>query len=130
MPSYYGEWLTFNTQEAPFDNVKVRQAMNYAVDKKASASCTTARTRRTPRRPSSTRRCGRSKRRLAEGLGRAAGLRLDLEKAKSLLAESGVADQLNGKTIAYYESTPSMKGVGEAFIDAMSKLGVRSRPRR
>ena len=34
-PSYYGEWITFNTQEAPFDNVKVRQAMNYAFDKKA-----------------------------------------------------------------------------------------------
>ena len=33
-PSYYGEWITFNTAEAPFDNVKVRQALNYAVDKK------------------------------------------------------------------------------------------------
>jgi ABC-type transport system substrate-binding protein len=32
---------------------------------------------------------------------------VDLDKAKSLLAESGVADKLNGKTIAYYEPTPS-----------------------
>ena len=34
-PSYYGEWITFNTAEPPFDNVKVRQALNYALDKKA-----------------------------------------------------------------------------------------------
>ena len=34
-PSYYGEWITFNTQQPPFDNVKVRQALNYAFDKKA-----------------------------------------------------------------------------------------------
>ncbi len=48
----------------------------------------------------------------------------DLEKARQLLDESGVADQLNGKTIAYYESTPSIKGIGESFIDSMSKLGI------
>ena len=35
IPSYYGEWITFNTQKAPFDNVKVRQALNYAFDKRA-----------------------------------------------------------------------------------------------
>ncbi len=35
-----------------------------------------------------------------------------------------MADQLNGKTIAYYESTPSIKGIGESFIDSMSKLGI------
>ena len=33
VPSFYGEWITFNTQLPPFDNVQVRQAMNYAVDK-------------------------------------------------------------------------------------------------
>ena len=45
-------------------------------------------------------------------------------RRKQLLDESGVADQLNGKTIAYYESTPSIKGIGESFIDSMSKLGI------
>ena len=28
-------YIAFNTEKAPFDNVKVRQALNYAVDKKA-----------------------------------------------------------------------------------------------
>ena len=35
IPSYYGEWITFNTQTPPFDNLQVRQALNYAVDKAA-----------------------------------------------------------------------------------------------
>ncbi|EJS90955.1 HbpA, partial [Pasteurella multocida subsp. multocida str. Anand1_cattle] len=28
-------YIAFNTEKAPFDNVKVRQALNYATDKKA-----------------------------------------------------------------------------------------------
>ena len=28
-------YIAFNTEKAPFDNAKVRQALNYAVDKKA-----------------------------------------------------------------------------------------------
>ena len=28
-------YIAFNTEKAPFDNVKVRQALNYAVDKNA-----------------------------------------------------------------------------------------------
>ncbi len=31
--SYMTEWIAFNTQRPPFDNVKVRQALNFAVDK-------------------------------------------------------------------------------------------------
>ena len=29
-------YIAFNTEKAPFDNVKVRQALNYAVDKKSN----------------------------------------------------------------------------------------------
>jgi peptide/nickel transport system substrate-binding protein len=32
--SYYSNFLAFNTQRPPFDNAKVRQALNYAMDKK------------------------------------------------------------------------------------------------
>ena len=48
----------------------------------------------------------------------------DLETARQLLDESGVADQLNGLTISYYESTPSIKGIAESFIDSMAQLGI------
>ena len=41
-----------------------------------------------------------------------------------------MADQLNGTEIAYYESTPSIKGAAESFIDSMSKLGITIKARK
>lgn len=35
IPSIIVRYMTLNTQKAPFDNVKVRQALNYAIDKEA-----------------------------------------------------------------------------------------------
>lgn len=32
-PEMFSQYYTFNTKRAPFDNVKVRQAINYAIDK-------------------------------------------------------------------------------------------------
>jgi peptide/nickel transport system substrate-binding protein len=58
------------------------------------------------------------------------GYDYDEAMARQLLDESGVKDQLNGKEIAYYESTPSIKGAAEAFIDAMGKLGVTIKARK
>ena len=46
----------------------------------------------------------------------------DLEKAKQLLAESGVADQLNGKVITTMES-PVPMGMALALQDAVRQLG-------
>ena len=60
VPSFYGEWITFNTQQPPFDNVKVRQAMNYALDKAGLRACI-GRKAPTPRPRWSTRRCGPSR---------------------------------------------------------------------
>jgi hypothetical protein len=47
--------------------------------------------------------------------------------ARQLLDESGVKDQLQNKEIAYYDSTPSIKGAAEAFIDAMGKATTAAR---
>ena len=129
--SYYGEWMTFDTKKAPFDNVKVRQALNYAFDKKAVRElfygADAAPTKGTLVNPSLWT--------FEQAAWQAAWDQLpaydvDLVKAKQLLDESGVADQLNGKEIAYYDSTPSIKGAAEAFIDAMSKLGITIKARK
>ena len=131
--SFYGEWITFNTQAAPFDNVKARQAMNYAFNKKAVRElfygAEAEATKMTLVNPS-----------LWATLGDAAAWQTawdelpaydyDEAKARQLLDESGVKDQLQGKEIAYYESTPSIKGAAEAFIDAMGKLGVEIKARK
>ena len=129
--SYYGEWITFNTKKAPFDNVKVRQALNYAFDKKAVRElfygADAAPTKGTLVNPSLWT--------FEKDAWQAAWDQLpaydvDLAKAKQLLDESGVADQLNGTEIAYYDSTPSIKGAAEAFIDSMSKLGITIKARK
>ncbi len=124
-PSYYGEWITFNTAEAPFDNVKVRQALNYAVDKRAIRQlfygADTPDTKATLVYPTLWTFDQPDWQAAWDALP---AYDQDLAKAKQLLDESGVADQLNGKTIAYYESTPSIKAIGESFIDSMSKLGI------
>lgn len=131
VPSYYGEWITFNTRAAPFDNVKVRQALNYAFDKRAVRQLyygtEALETKATLVNPTLWT--------FEKAAWEAAWEELpaydqDLEKAKQLLDESGVADQLNGKTIAYYESTPSIKGAAEAFIDSMGKLGITIEARK
>ena len=131
VPSYYGEWLTFNTQKAPFDNVKVRQAMNYAFDKKAVRELYYGKdaleTKATLVNPTLWTF---EKDAWQKAWDELPAYDVDLEKAKQLLAESGVADQLNGKTIAYYESTPSVKGAAEAFIEAMGKIGVDIQARK
>lgn len=131
--SYYGEWITFNTQKAPFDNVKARQAMNYAFDKKAVRElyygADAEPTKATLVNPS-----------LWPTLGDTAAWQAAWDAlpaydyneatARQLLDESGVKDQLQNTEIAYYESTPSIKGAAEAFIDAMGKLGVTIKARK
>lgn len=125
--SYYGEWVTFNTQKAPFDNVKIRQALNYAMDKKGVRELyygpETAATKMTLVNPTLWSTLG-SKEAWQAAWDQLPAYDQDLVKAKQLLDESGVSDQLNGKEIAYYESTPSIKGAAEAFIAAMSSLGI------
>jgi peptide/nickel transport system substrate-binding protein len=131
--SYYGEWITFNTQKPPFDNVKARQAMNYAFNKKAVRELFYG----TDAEPTKATLVNPS---LWPTLGDAAPWQTawdalpsydyDEAKARQLLDESGVKDQLQNKEIAYYESTPSIKGAAESFIDSMGKLGVTIKARK
>lgn len=129
--SYYGEWITFNTQKAPFDNVKARQAMNYAFNKKAVRELYYG----ADADPTKATLVNPSLWTIGTAAWQTAWDQLpsydyDEAKARQLLDESGVKDQLNGAEIAYYESTPSIKGAAESFIDAMGKLGVTIKARK
>jgi peptide/nickel transport system substrate-binding protein len=124
IPSYYGEWITWNNQRPPFDNVKLRQALNYAVDKAGLRELYwpgTPATKATLVYPPLWTFEREQWEAAWEDLP---AYDQDLEMARQLLEESGVADQLDGLTVTYYESTPSIKGIGEHFIDVMSQLGV------
>lgn len=129
--SYYGEWITFNTQKPPFDNVKIRQALNYAFDKKAVRELfygpEAAPTKATLVNPSLWTF---EKQAWQAAWDQLPAYDYDPARARQLLEESGVANKLNGTEIAYYESTPSIKGAAEAFIDAMAKLGITIKARK
>lgn len=131
--SYYGEWITFNTQKAPFNNVKARQAMNYAFDKKAVRElfygADAEPTKATLVNPSLWSTLGDT---TAWQTAWDALPSYDYNQAtaQQLLDESGVKDKLQNAEIAYYDSTPSIKGAAEAFIDAMGKLGVTIKARK
>ncbi len=116
-------YIAFNTEKAPFDNVKVRQALNYAVDKKAIIEA------------------------VYQGAGTPAKNPLpptiwsyndevqdypyDPEKAKQLLAEAGYP---NGFTTDFWiqpvvrASNPNPKRMAELIMADWAKVGVKTNP--
>lgn len=123
--SFLTDFIAFNTQVAPFDNVKVRQALNYAIDKPAvrqvSLGDFAADARATQVGPAMWL--------FDTDLWKAAfdtvpDYAFDMDKAKALLEESGVADQLNGKVITVDEN-PVRMAQALALQDAASQLGYQ-----
>lgn len=118
-PGMHVWWTAFNTQRAPFDNVKVRQAVNYAIDKDAIVNG------------------------ILQGSGEVANSPLpptvwghnpnvknydyDLDKAKELLAEAGYPD---GFEVTYWvpESGSGMQqpqAMAAAIQSDLAKIGVK-----
>jgi peptide/nickel transport system substrate-binding protein len=125
--SYYSNFLAFNTQRPPFDNVKVRQALNYAVDKKLLtqnlypiADAVTA-ARAVDVMP---RLWTFEKDKWAAAYEALPAYDIDMEKAKALLEESGVADQLNG-TVITTDENPLSLGMALALQAAVAELGYQ-----
>jgi peptide/nickel transport system substrate-binding protein len=122
--SYFVGYLAFNTQRPPFDNLKVRQALGHLLDMTQVAPAIAG--------PSTVAIHGpvppalwtfeRAKWQAADD--QLPRQERDLEKARQLLAESGVADQLNGKTILVADITPEGPLV-EAFVAAAAELGIQ-----
>ena len=116
-------YIAFNTEKAPFDNVKVRQALNYAVDKKAIIDA------------------------VYQGAGTPAKNPLpptiwsynddiqdypyDPQKAKQLLAEAGYP---NGFETDFWiqpvirASNPNPKRMAELIMADWAKIGVKANP--
>jgi peptide/nickel transport system substrate-binding protein len=123
--SYLSDFIAFNTQRAPFNNTKVRQALNYAIDKVAVRKATLGDF------------ATDSKSAITVGPWMAAVFEQsqwdalyptlptyakDMTKAKQLLQESGVADQINGKVITTDEN-PVRMAQALALQAAAKELG-------
>jgi peptide/nickel transport system substrate-binding protein len=125
--SYLSYFLAFNTQRPPFDNLKVRQALNYAMDKvlltqnlyPVSDAVSVARAVDVMPRLWTF-----EKDKWQAAYDALPDYAFDMEKAKQLLEESGVADQLNGMTITTDEN-PLTLGMALALQAAAAELGYQ-----
>jgi len=127
---YQNDTIVFNNQRPPFNNVKVRQALNYAVDKaqitKALLGDAATVARAVPLGP---RIWAFEKAKWQAAYEKLPTYARDLAKAKQLLDESGVADQLNGKEITTAEN-PVFLGQALALQAAAAELGITLKIRK
>jgi len=115
-PSALYEYVGMNTQKAPFDNVKVRQAIAYALDKEGIVFA------------------------VAEGAGIVANNQLidsifgytaevkpypyNVEKAKALLAEAGYQ---NGFKVEITTIDGHRKNIAQIVVDNLQKIGIEAK---
>lgn len=122
--SFLNDWIAFNTQRPPFDNVKVRQALNYAVDKAQVTTTLLGDAGLVARAvPVGPVMWVFAKEKWEAAYAELPSYERDLDQAKQLLAESGVGDQLNGKVITTDEN-PVRLGQALALQAAAAELGV------
>jgi peptide/nickel transport system substrate-binding protein len=122
--SFLTDWIAFNTQRPPFDNLKVRQAFNYAIDKVQTTKTLLGDAATVARAVDVMPKLWTfEQEKWAAAYEALPAYDYDLEKAKQLLAESGVADQLNGKEITTDEN-PVRLGQALVLQAAAKDLGV------
>jgi peptide/nickel transport system substrate-binding protein len=107
----YYFWM--NTQEPPFDDVKVRQAINYAIDPEALNRVFGGRLHPTqqilpPGMP---------------GYEENTPYPFDLDKAKELLAEANPSDK---DITVWTDDEPDRKRIGEYYQDLLTQLGFNA----
>lgn len=121
--TYLTDFIAFNTQRPPFDNAKLRQALNYAIDKVGVRTISMG----DFALDAKATQVGPAMWVFEKEAWEAAYAALpdyaqDMEKAAALLAESGVADQLDGKVITVDEN-PVRVAQALALQDAAAQLG-------
>ena len=111
--SVYTYWLAMNTQKKPFDNVKVRQAVNYALDKEAIIKAVLRGYGKPADSPLAPQVWGYSKVKTYP---------YDLTKAKALLTEAGYPNGFK-TTLRGAESTEA-KEVMVAIQGQLKQAGI------
>ena len=113
--SIYTYWLAINVQKKPFDQLKVRQALNYAIDKEAIIKAVLRGYAKSADSPLAPQVWGYSKVKTYP---------YDVAKAKSLLAEAGVPTGF--KTILRGADSTEAKEVMVAIQGQLKAVGVEA----
>ncbi|MDM9624232.1 peptide ABC transporter substrate-binding protein [Rhizobium sp. AC44/96] len=111
-------YITLNTKVKPFDNVKVRQAVNMAINKERITRILNGRATpaNQPLPP------------LMPGYDKAfTGYAYDVAKAKALLAEAGFADGF--ETVLYSTNTDPQPRIAQAIQQDLAAIGVKAEVR-
>ncbi|WP_373767048.1 ABC transporter substrate-binding protein [Glaesserella sp.] len=114
-------YIAFNTEKAPFDNVKVRQALNYAVDKNAIIDAVYRGAGVAAKNPLPPTIWGYN--------NQITGYEYNPEKAKALLKEAGLE---NGFTTQIWvqpvvrASNPNPRRMAELVQNDWAKVGVKA----
>jgi glutathione transport system substrate-binding protein len=113
--SIYTFWVSMNVTKKPFDNVKVRQALNYAIDKEAIIKAVLRGYGKPADSPLAPQVWGYSKVKTYP---------YDPAKAKALLAEAGYPNGF--KTILRGAETTEAKEVMVAIQGQLKQVGVEA----
>ncbi|MBY3366845.1 ABC transporter substrate-binding protein [Rhizobium laguerreae] len=111
-------YITLNTKVKPFDNVKVRQALNMAINKERITRILNGRATpaNQPLPP------------LMPGYDKSfAGYAYDVAKAKALLAEAGYPDGF--ETVLYSTNTDPQPRIAQAIQQDLAAVGVKAEVR-
>lgn len=111
-------YITLNTKVKPFDNVKVRQAVNMAVNKQRITRILNGRATpaNQPLPP------------LMPGYDKSyTGYAFDVAKAKALLAEAGFADGF--ETVLYSTNTDPQPRIAQAIQQDLAAIGIKAEVR-
>jgi glutathione transport system substrate-binding protein len=112
-PSTIARYVSINTQKEPFDDERVRQAMNHAVDQEAFISVV----RNGYGEPLSSTMSSQTQHYAEQEL-----YETDVEKAEELMAEAGYAD---GFTAEIWGNTASETNTGMQFIEQqLAQIGI------
>ncbi|SEC45705.1 ABC transporter substrate-binding protein [Paenibacillus sp. GP183] len=123
-PSFNVGYVGFNINKKPFDNPKVRLALNYAVNKKALISAFYGGLAEPATNPMPPSILGYNK--------DVKDYPYDLEKAKQLLAEAGYANGIPNELTFYAMPVarpymPDGKKIAEALQAEFAKIGVKTK---
>ncbi|HXX39993.1 MAG TPA: glutathione ABC transporter substrate-binding protein [bacterium] len=116
--SIYANWVSMNCQHAPFQDVRVRQAMNYAIDKNAIVNVVERGYARPLDAPDTPGVAGYSP-------VQSGGWPYDVTKAKELLSEAGFAKGF--ETTLWSGNQTDQLRLGEAMQQMLAKVGVTLR---
>ncbi|MHB1414808.1 MAG: ABC transporter substrate-binding protein [Chloroflexota bacterium] len=112
--------FAFNPNRKPFDNKKVRQALNYAIDRERICKTTLQGTSE----PTNLMFFKNSWAYNADLEGR---YKFDLEKAKQLLTEAGHANGFETSILTSRQMADSMFGMTQIFQSDLAKIGINAK---